>query len=208
MSRSPSAEPPPPWFSECAWLIDFVNRRYGPEDPKDWKMVTQEFNRHFRTNKSQRGVLVTYSNLLRRGRARNSNKKRPRSLDGTADDPDADAGDGANAGRASGSRGGRGGRGGRAGRGGWSGRGGRGGQRHGLRSSRRTMRPADSAAAHDPDAAEPQPDGDTSGDAGQGAGSSGGDASNEDASNDGGSDGGRVDDDTASDSSSSNPQQQ
>jgi len=62
-------------FSECAWLIDFVNRYYGPDEAKDWKMVTKEFNRHFRTNKSQRGVLVTYSNLLRKGKPR---KKRER----------------------------------------------------------------------------------------------------------------------------------
>ncbi|KAF8536175.1 hypothetical protein BDD12DRAFT_807996 [Trichophaea hybrida] len=62
-------------LSECAWLIDFVNRHYGPDEAKDWKMVTEEFNRHFRTNKSQRGVLVTYSNLLRKGKPR---KKRER----------------------------------------------------------------------------------------------------------------------------------
>ncbi|KAI5814640.1 hypothetical protein BZA77DRAFT_96571 [Pyronema omphalodes] len=55
-------------FSEIAWLIDFVNRHYGPDEPKDWKMVTYEYNRHFRTTKSQRGVLVTYSNVLRRGK--------------------------------------------------------------------------------------------------------------------------------------------
>jgi hypothetical protein len=39
-------------------------------------MVTYEFNRHFRTTKTQRGVLVTYSNVLRRG------KRKKRAHDG------------------------------------------------------------------------------------------------------------------------------
>ncbi|KAF8241714.1 hypothetical protein K440DRAFT_641448 [Wilcoxina mikolae CBS 423.85] len=55
-------------LSETAWLVDFVNSHYGPEEVKDWEMITTAFNKHFRTSKSRRGVIVTYSNIKRSGK--------------------------------------------------------------------------------------------------------------------------------------------
>ncbi|KAF8534183.1 hypothetical protein BDD12DRAFT_809575 [Trichophaea hybrida] len=65
-------------LSETAWLVDFVNRHYGPEEVKDWEMITTAFNKHFRTSKSRRGVIATYSNIKRFGKPKGEWKsKRP-----------------------------------------------------------------------------------------------------------------------------------
>jgi len=65
-------------LSETAWLVDFVNRHYGPEEIKNWEMITAAFNQHFKTTKSQRGVIVTYSNIKRSGKPKHEwKRKRP-----------------------------------------------------------------------------------------------------------------------------------